>query len=511
MSEPEQISKRGSRGLRVIQGGPGENVRVLPHSIDAEEQLLACILIDGAASLGLCLRKKLSGRAFYSPANRLVFDTLCAMQAAGKPIDLAVLAEELKTTRQLDEIGGYAFLTQVTNRVTTTVQASYFVEKLQELSVLRELIREFNAGLDDCFAYQGGLEDFVSRKALKLQRWADLISGLNRESLGDRLTKRLDMTLAAAAGKVDKTRWIHWGLPWVDSCIKPLDTKAEDWLNVVGGPPSGGKSSWLRMVAVHNLDSDKRVAVFLLETGLRWVEAAAATKARVNLRSLETADATKDMVARYETAYRGLQTYADKTMFVYEDLIFVEDIERQVRELNRTLRERDIAAGVPENQARGLDLVVVDYLQLIATRENFRGQREQVVAHISRTLKRLFKGLDIVGLVGAQINRGSREDPAKPPALSALRESGAIEQDADRVIFVFTPPTNLAGLIQDGNNITDEVDIIQRKSRNGPRDVSVGVLFHKTQTRYEDVIRRGDVRPGLPKPETGYKRSGGGL
>lgn len=489
----------------MLDGGsvPG---RTAPFSAEAEAHVLACCLLDGAATLALCLRKKLSARAFHLPGHSFVYAKLCEMQAAGKPIDLAVLAEELKTSGQLDEIGGYAFLMQMTERTTTTAQAGYFVEKLQELSVLRELIKEFTQGVEDCYAYTGGLEEFVARKALKLQRWADLITGLNRESLLERMERRLQLTLAAAAGQVDRSRWIHWGLPWLDACLKPLDTRAEDWLNIVGGPPSGGKSSFMRHVAVHSLRAGKRVLVILLETGLRWADSAAATLAKTNLRAIENGEATKDMVQRYEQYSRELQGYADKTLFIFEDLVFVEDIERTVREVNRSLRERDIAAGVPEDKARGLDLVVLDYLQLISTRENFRGQREQVVAHISRTLKRLFKGLDLVSLVGAQINRGAREDPAKPPQLSALRESGAIEQDADRVIFVHTPPVNRAGQVQDGNSFTDEVEIIQRKSRNGPRDVSVGVLFHKTQTRYEEAARKGDVRPGMPKPDSGYRR-----
>jgi replicative DNA helicase len=506
MNEPDSTSKQKRHGLRVIQGGAGTQGRIPPHSIEAEEFLLACVLMDGGVSLAKVLRKKLSSRAFYSPANRLVFDKLCEMQGKALPIDLAVLAEELKLSGQLDEIGGYTFLTQLTNRIPTTAQLEYFIEKLQELSVLREMIKEFTAGVEDCFSYQGGLEDFVSRKALKLQRWADAITGLNRETLEQQLAKRYEYTMAAAAGKVDKSRWIYFGLPWVDACLHPLDTRNEDWLIVVAGPPSGGKSSFMRQTAIHNLRAGKRIAVFLLETGLRWVEQAAATIARVNFRTILNGEATKDMVARYNAAYEEMMSYADKTLFVFTDLTFVEDIERAVRELNRTLRERDIAAGVPVEEARGLDAVVADYLQLMGTRQNFRGQREQVVAHISRTLKLLFKGLNFPGLVGAQINRGSREDPAKPPTLSALRESGAIEQDADRAIFVHTPPVNRAGLPQDGNNFTDEVEIIQRKSRNGPRDVSVGVLFHKTQTRYEDAVRKGDVRPGQPKPESGYKR-----
>jgi replicative DNA helicase len=301
--------------------------------------------------------------------------------------------------------------------------------------------------------------------------------------------------------------WIYFGLPVLDACLKPLDTRAEDWNNIIAGPPGGGKSSFMRHIALHNLARGKRVAVFLLETGLRWVDAGAATMARVNLRHVENGEALPDMVKRYEAAHRALQEMAGVNLFLFEDLFFVEDIERQVREIDRTLRAQDVARGVPADKARGLDLVIVDYLQITGTRQNFRGNREQVVAHVSMSFKKLFKSLDVAGLVGAQINRAAREDAAKAPRTSALRESGSIEQDADRVIFVHTPPTNKADITQDGNVATDEVEIVQRKCRNGAGDIGVGVLFHKMQTRYEEPPCEGRVaRPALPKPEGGYGR-----
>jgi replicative DNA helicase len=153
----------------------------------------------------------------------------------------------------------------------------------------------------------------------------------------------------------------------------------------------------------------------------------------------------------------------------------------------------------------------VDYLQIVPTRQQFRGHREQMIAHVSSTLKRLFKSLNIAGFVGAQINRSSRED-GKAPSLSALRESGSIEQDADSVIFVHTPATTRAGAEQNSNQSVDEVEIVQRKRRNGVKDVAHLVLFTKAQTRYEEPPGSPSaVRPGVPKPAQGYKRptSGG--
>lgn len=137
--------------------------RMPPHSIEAEEYLLACCLLDGNDTIARCLEGKLAPVAFYSPANRLVYEKLVELYNKGTPIDLAVLAEELKTSQQLEEIGGYAFLTQISGRIPTTAQAGYFIEKVRELHLLRELIKTATSAVESCYSYQGGLEEFIDK------------------------------------------------------------------------------------------------------------------------------------------------------------------------------------------------------------------------------------------------------------------------------------------------------------------------------------------------------------
>jgi replicative DNA helicase len=211
-------------------------------------------------------------------------------------------------------------------------------------------------------------------------------------------------------------------------------------------------------------------------------------------------------VKEFKDANDLVTSWCDERLFVFDDLVFIEDIERQVRETDRLLRERDRAAGVPEEKVRGLDFVIIDYLQLMATREKIR-VREEMVSHMVRTCQRMFKQLDICGLVASQLNRKARDEDRRPK-LSDLRESGAIEQDAVRVWFVHTPPNDSAGIAQTGERSIDEIELIQAKSRNGPRDIICDLLFYKKQARYEEKSRKGDVRPGAPKPAGGYKREG---
>ncbi len=497
---------RRPRGLRVIDGNA--TAVELPNSPESERRFLGCCLVDEGVTVARARAARLDARAFFTQNHATVWKKLADLHARGKPIETGILAEELRASNELDAIGGYPFLTQLTHEVATTIQAGYFLERIIDLALLRGAIRQSRSTEEICQQHQGeGVEEILGAVALKFQKLADFALRRGREGLKDRVAKRLEDTMQAAAGKVDRSRWLMTGLQWLDACILPFDVKQEDWLVIMAGPPSGGKSSIMRHVALYNCDQGKRGAVFLLETGLRWLDAGAATHARINLRELDRTP--RDRLAQFKSRYEQLVSYAEERLWVFEDLVYVEDIERQIREINRRLIEKDLSSGVAPEKARGLDFVVIDYLQIMATRQQFRGHREQVVSHISMTLKRLFKQLDITGFVGAQINRSSREDPAKPPTLAALRESGAIEQDADRVIFLHTPPVNRAGVTQDGSHLIDEVEVIQRKSRNGPRDVSVALLFHKTCTRYEEASRKGDARPGLPKPQTGYKREQG--
>src|ERR1043166_8967613 len=131
-------------------------VRTPPHSVEAEEYLLSCCLLDGNDTIARCLEGKLAPAAFYVPANRTIYEKICDLYNRGIPVDLAILSEELKTSRQLDEIGGYPYLTQISGRIPTTAQASYFIERLRELSLLRELIRVATGAVENCFHFEDG-------------------------------------------------------------------------------------------------------------------------------------------------------------------------------------------------------------------------------------------------------------------------------------------------------------------------------------------------------------------
>ncbi|HEX2099410.1 MAG TPA: DnaB-like helicase C-terminal domain-containing protein, partial [Candidatus Synoicihabitans sp.] len=151
---------RAGNGTGAALAVPG---RVMPHSAEAEEYLLSCCLLDGSDTIAKCLEKKLSGSAFFVPANRLIYEKLVELYQKQPPVAIEVVAEELRVSRQLEEIGGLPYLLQVSSRIPTTAQADYFIERVRELSLLRQLIKVSSSAVEQCFAYQGGLEEFIDK------------------------------------------------------------------------------------------------------------------------------------------------------------------------------------------------------------------------------------------------------------------------------------------------------------------------------------------------------------
>lgn len=512
MNEPhEQFSTFGAgarppRGprLRVMSPGDADDQR-LPHSIEAEARFLSACFIDSSV-VSRARAALLLPRHFYAQRHGVVWEKICVVAQANLPPTIDLVAEQLRLSGELESIGGFPFLAEVMAKEPTQLEATRHLELVLDYALVRQGIRESHTVAAALQAWSGeALDGMLGKFALTFQRMSDFALRRKRQSQVELAQAARLAAAESAAGKVDKSRWLHLGgLPYADNAFLPFDTRNEDWLILIAAPPSGGKSTFLRQHLGYQLVAGKRVVIFLLETSTRrWLQSLAAMFAGVNVRELDREP--KERVAKFDEWMAYIETLMETQLWVFDDVFFLEDIERQVRELNRQLREKDLAAGLGEAQARGLDAVGGDYLQLLNTREKFR-QREEQVAFMSRTLKRLHKGIDVPGFWCVQLNRSPRAE-GRMPKLTDLRESGALEQDADGVLMLHTPEEARDGQKQDGSRTVDEVKLIQAKRRNGPRDVFVELLHHKRWGRYEDASQKG-VRPGMPKPRDGYKREG---
>jgi len=214
-------------------------VRTLPNSVEAEEYLLSCCLIDGADVIARCLEARIRPESFYVRANQVIFAKLVDLYHKGASLDLAVLAEDLKTARQLDDVGGYAYLTQISGRIPTTAQAAYFIEKVRELHLLRELIRAATGAIENCYNYEGGLEEFVDQVEQEIFK-------VTQDRVSD-AAKPMKEPTKEAFMVIDKMMHHKGELTGVSSGFKDLDNltfgfqKAE--MIVLAARPSIGKTS----------------------------------------------------------------------------------------------------------------------------------------------------------------------------------------------------------------------------------------------------------------------------
>ncbi|WP_221030212.1 replicative DNA helicase [Actomonas aquatica] len=451
------------------RGGPDGEMPTLgrqaPHSVEAEEYLLSCCLLDGSDSIAKCLEKKLAPAAFYVPANRIIFEKLVELYQTNPPVAIEVLAEELKTTGQLDEIGGLPYLMQVSSRIPTTAQTDYFIERVRELHLLRQLIKVGTSTVEQCFNFQGGLEEFVD----KIEQ--DIFQ-VTQERVSDG-AKSMKQTAKDAWVVIDKMMHHKGEITGVSSGYKDLDAmtygfqKAE--MIILAARPSMGKTSLALNMAEHaampKRGTPTGTLVFSLEMsaaqlGMRLL----CSRGRVNMKKLR-----EGFVSQGGKEYQDLQNAADE---MSRAPIFIDDSSHlTIMELRA--KARRLHARHP------LGFIVVDYLQLLSPTDP-KTPREQQVAEISRGLKSLAKELELPVLVLSQLNR-SAEKENRTPKLSDLRESGSIEQDAD-VVLMLARPRDADEKFQVA---ADSAELIVAKQRNGPVG-DLKLTFLRDITRFEN-------------------------
>lgn len=482
-TNPDGEAPRRRPPLRAL---PTEG-RPLPHSLEAEEFLLSSIMIDGPDVMARCLSLKLHPGSFYDPKHGVIFEGLLELYNRQQPMDSACIAELLREKKQLDSVGGFAFIAQVSSRIATTAQAGYFIEKVRDLAAMRETIRTFTGAVEDVHANTGGGRQLAEQLEITcswISRALDLLRA-GSATMQEAAKAAYERTLAKVAGNVDKSRWLYTGLSEFDNRFGAFDCNNEDWLCLIPGIQSSGKSSLARQIAVHNLRAGKTVLVFLLETSLgKWLELAACTVCGINARALHQLPA--DLRAKYEGALAELHGFIGKKLFICDEILPVESLVARTDDHARR-------NGVP-------DLVIVDHMHMLRARSGRFKSREPELGYIAKELKRLFKRIHTTGLVLCQMSRTSRNEGNRRPASHDIRDSGEIEQAADRIDIIHTPDVDMRGAEQTKNRTQVMVEIIQDKHRNGPTGFRE-YWFRKDITRFIDIRDQelNDARSMAPK------------
>lgn len=464
-SAPAPAPVRVPREDRVASGRMG---RELPHSLEAEEYLLSCCFIDGTDTVARCLEDKLTPSAFFAPANQLIFEKLTDLYHRSLPMDVAVLAEELKAEGRLAAIGGYAYLTQVSSRIPTTAQAPYFIERVRDLHILREVIHAAGGIVERSFGLTGSVDEFID------QVEKDMFA-VTQNRVSDS-AKPMKEPAREAMNIITKMMMKKGELTGVASGFHDLDKMTFGFqrqeMIILAARPSMGKTSFALNIADHaalpKTGESAATLIFSLEmSAAQLALRMLCSRARVNMKRLR-----EGLLAKNGSEQQELLKAADA---LSKAPIYIDDSSSlsimQLRAKARRVHAR-----------RKLGFIIVDYLQLMSPSDS-SAPREQQVAEASRGLKALAKELDVPVLVLSQLNRSSEKDN-RAPRLSDLRESGSIEQDAD-VVLMLARPKDADEKFQ---TAADSAELIVAKQRNGPVG-EMKLTFLRDITRFENFTQ----------------------
>jgi replicative DNA helicase len=397
----------------VIEPQITRSPRVPPHSIDAEESVLGAVLLSAdAANIAL---ERLHAQDFYKPAHQRIFEVVQQLFDANEPIDAVTVSEGLRRDGSLDRMGGIEFLTNLIDIVPSTSNAEYYAGIVEEHSLRRRLMRV--GGDISVFATQ--MTDPIADVVDKAEQ---SVFAIAERQVGDGL-QVIDDLLGPAIEKAEELQRNGSEVTGVSTGFRDLDRKLAGLhptnLVVIAGRPGMGKSALALNMAQNVALTGNTVAIFSMEMSREEiVTRMLCSKGRIDSQRLRTGRLSEADFTKLSNAAGAL----------YKQNIFVDDSAgmtvTEIRAKCRRLRRRP-----------GLDLVVIDYLQLM----NGSGQenRQQEIAMISRSLKDLARELHVPIIALSQLNRSVEAREDKRPRLGDLRESGAVEQDADVVMFIY--------------------------------------------------------------------------
>lgn len=428
--------------------------RVPPQNIEAEEAVIGSMLIEQNAVISAL--EILKPEDFYKENHRIIFRQIAEMADKLEAVDLVTLAENLKNAGHLEKIGGAAELARLANFVPTAANVEYYARIVAEKSVLRRLIAASTEIAASAYDSQYEVDEILDKAEETIFQISQGRTTQGYVHLKDVLVETMEKLeyLASHQGNVVGLSSGFSDLDSITSGFQPSD------LIILAARPSVGKTSLgLNIARNIAIREDCSVAVFSLEMSREQVaQRLLCSESAINSQKLRNGFLSDDEWRRLSIGLGRLG----------EAKIFIDDTPGiSVMELRG--KARRIKAE------HGLGLVVVDYLQLMRTRK--QENRQQEISEISRSLKSLARELDVPIIAMSQLSRAVEQRQDRRPVLSDLRESGAIEQDADVVMFLYTEPE------LEQNNL---IELIVAKQRNGPTG-NLKLFFSREICRFGDV------------------------
>lgn len=447
--------------------------RIPPQNIEAEQSVLGAMMLDKEAIAKAS--EILTSEDFYREAHRVIFNAMLELYNKNEVVDMVTITDILRRDNKLEDIGGIAYITALANVVPTAANVKYHADIVAEKSVLRQLVRVSTEiatmgyeGSDDV----GVLLDTAESRILEIS---------NRKKKND-FTQIKDVLMDSVQG-LEKLITNKGGLTGLPTGFPDLDKLTSglhpsDFIILAARPSMGKTALALNIVQNVALRAHKQiggeprsVAFFSLEMSKeQLVHRMLCAEAGIDSQRLRVGEmGDKD----WDSLWAACDTMSKAKIYI--------DDTAGITAMEMRSRARRLKAE------HGLDLIVVDYLQLMqgSGRKSFSGDRQQEVSEISRSLKALARELDVPVLALSQLSRGVEARQVKRPMLSDLRESGSLEQDADIVAFLYRED------YYDKETENKHTELIIAKHRNGPVD-TVNLFFHKQFTKFVSFTKRQD-------------------
>ena len=417
--------------------------RVMPHSVEAEQSVVGAMLMDKDAILAAS--EIICGDDFYQNAYGVIFDSMVELLNEGKPVDLITLQERLKEKEVPPEISSLEFVRDLVAAVPTSANVRYYAQIVSDKAVMRKLIKMNDELSNICYAGNEPLESVLEKTE------KSVFQLLQNRNAGEYVPiRQVVMNALEKVEKASKSKGTVTGIPtgFIDLDYKLSGLQPSD-LVLVAARPSMGKTAFVLNIAQYvAFKKDKCTAIFSLEMSKeQLVNRLFSLESQVDAQALRTGN-MKDS---------DWEKLIEAAGIIGQSNLIIDDTPSiSISELRSKCRKYKME--------HGLDLIIIDYLQLMSGSVGGRSEsRQQEISDISRSLKALARELNVPVIALSQLSRAVEQRPDKRPMLSDLRESGAIEQDADVVMFIYRDE-----YYNKDSEYKKQAEIIIAKQRNGP-------------------------------------------
>ncbi len=470
--KPTTVSNTNKYSQQMVEHG-----KVPPQAVDLEEAVLGALMLEKDAVSAVI--DILAPKVFYKDAHQRIFTAIQSLFGKSDPIDILTVTNELKSTGELEMVGGPYYITMLTSRIASAANVEYHARIIQQKHIQRDLIHISSEIIKD--AYEDTTDVFALLDKAEQNLFSVSETNLRRNF------EDMPSLVRQAIEDIESAKDSDTHFRGVPSGFTDLDRITSGWqksdLVILAARPSMGKTALaLSMARNMSVDWKKPMAFFSLEmSAVQLVTRLISSESQLVSSKLKSGNLAEHEWEQLNAKIRNLS----------ESKIFIDDTPAlSIFELRAKCRRL--------KQQHNIEMVFIDYLQLMTAGGEHKGNREQEISQISRSLKALAKELDVPVMALSQLSRAveTRPGQSKRPILSDLRESGAIEQDADLVLFIYRPEYYKIDQFEDGSSTAGVTEVIIAKHRNGAVG-DVKLKFIDKFAKFEDYSQgsAGDFTP----------------